>query len=119
MSPQKLLSHEVSYPATVLMNSTKLKLVVVERMCEVTGSCINLWPLAHQQVSHPIPHFSVPRNFDRLEDYFHLHGIAFCIVVRQLVRACANLKGPTENVDSPHQGRVPVLVVLDLLAPEG
>jgi hypothetical protein len=102
MSPQKLLNHEVSYPATVLMSSTKLKLVVVGRMCEVAGSCINLWPLAHQQVSHPVPHFSVPRNFDRLEDYFHLHGIASCIVVGQLVRACANMNGPTVNVDSPH-----------------
>jgi hypothetical protein len=37
-----------------------------------------------------------------LEDYFHLHGIASCIVVGQLVRACANMNGPTVNVDSPH-----------------
>ena len=102
MSSQKLLSHEVSYPATVWMSSTKLKLVVMGRVSEVAGSCINLWPLAHQQVSRPVPHFSVPRNFDRLEDNFYLHGIASCIVVGQLVRACANLKGPTENVDSPH-----------------
>ena len=102
MSPRKLLNQAVSYPATVLMSSTKLKLVVVGRMCEVAGSCINLWPLAHQQVSHPVPHFSVPRNFDRLEDNFYLHGIASCIVVGQLVRACANMNGPTVNVDSPH-----------------
>ena len=116
MAPRKLLNHEVSYPVTVLMSSTRLRLVVVGRMYKVVGSCIGSWLLAHRQVSRLFPHFFSPRNFDIWEDCFHLHGIASCIVAGQLAHACANLQGPMENVDSLRWERHPVLVVLELLA---